>query len=88
MDGYGDYQENRENVLLWDAMNTIKLTSRSPTIISQLTGQAQTTAKTVVLWVLFSKTGVTNLMEELNKTFEADNVTLLHINISSLFDFS
>lgn len=69
-------------------MTTIKLTRRTRTIIGQLTGKTQSTANTIPLCVLSSKTGVTNLVEEQDRTIGADNVTPLQNNIRNIIDFS
>lgn len=87
-DGYGDYQQYRENVVLWDAMTSISAPRRAPTIIGQLTGQAQITAKTLPLAELTSESGVTSLIREMDKKFGLDTVTLLHNNISDFFDYN
>lgn len=87
-DGYGDYQQYRENVELWDAMTSIAPERRAPTVIGQLTGQAQVTAKTLPLTVLTSETGITSLLKEMDKKFGLDSVTLLHNNISDFFDYN
>lgn len=87
-DGFGDYEQYRENVLLWDAMTTVIPERRAPTIIGQLTGQAQVTAKTLPLTSLTSESGVANLLEELDRKFGLDQTTLLHNNISSFFDYT
>lgn len=87
-DGYGDYQQYRENVILWDAMTSVSAERRAPTIIGQLTGQAQVTAKTLPLSELTSESGVSSLLREMDKKFGLDTVTLLHNNISDFFDYN
>lgn len=87
-DGYGDYQQYGENIILWDAMTSISATRRAPTIIGQLTGQAKVTRKTLPLAYLTAESGVISLLPEIYKKFGLDTVTLLHNNISDFFDYS
>lgn len=87
-DGYGDYNEYRENVLLWNAMTTVAAERRAPTVIGQLSGQAQVTAKTVPLTKLISEQGINTLLDELDRKFGLDSTTLLHSYISSFFDYT
>lgn len=85
-DGYGDYQKYRENVVLWDAISYISAIGGASTIIEQLTGHAQVTAKTLSLAGLTFESSVTSLLREMDKKLWLNSVKLLHNNISAFFD--
>lgn len=86
-DGYGDYQQYRENVALWDVMTSVDQSRKAPTVIGRLSGQAQVIAKTLSIETLTSADGLTKLLEELDKKFGLDKISLLHKNVSEFFDF-
>lgn len=86
-DVYGNYQQYQNNFVLRDATTFIAAPRRAPTIIGQLTGKAQITAKTLLLFEKTSEDSVTSLPRELDKKFGLDNVTFLHYNILDFFDY-
>lgn len=86
-DHYGDYQQYRQNVAIWDVIVSIAAPRGAPTIINQLTEQAQVTAKTLIRSELTSEAGVTCLLCEIDKKFSHDTIALLHKNISNFFDY-
>lgn len=73
--------------MLWDSMTSISANRRAPTIIGQLTGQAQVTAKSLPLGKLTSENGVASLLREMDQKLGFDNVTLLQNNITDFFDY-
>lgn len=68
-------------------MTSIAAPRRASTIIGQLTGQTQVTAKTFSLSELTFNDYVTSLLRELDKKSCLDTVTLLHDSISGFFDY-
>lgn len=69
-------------------MTIIAPSRRAPALMGQLTRLAQVTLEIVPLRVLSLETGVTNLIQELDKRLGADKLTVLHNNVSTFFDFS
>lgn len=86
-DGYGDYQQYRESVALWDVMTFVDQSPKASTVIGRLSGQAQVIAKTLTIRTLTIAEGLTRLLEEFDKKFGLDKVSLLHDNVSNFFDF-
>lgn len=86
-DGYGGYQQYRENSLLLNEMTTVSSKRRAPTLIGHLVGQAQITAKSLTLAEIATEKGVARLFAELDKKFRSAEVTLSHDNVFSFFDF-
>lgn len=83
-----EIMKKREKDVLLDAITSVTLSPKAPTMIRQLTDNAQVTAKTLPLSELTSWSGVTNLLREMDKNFGMDIVTLLHKKIFKFFVYN
>lgn len=78
---------NNSNVLLWDAMTSVAPEKGAPTVIGQLAVQTKVTAKSLPLSTLTFESGTAKLIEEMDRKFGCDHITLLYNNVGSFFYF-
>lgn len=87
-DGYGNHQQYRANVALWDVMTSVELQRKAPTFIGRLSRQTQIVARAVNVATLAAAEILTKLLQKLHKKFGLDKISLLHTIVSEFLDFT
>jgi len=87
-DGHSSYRVYRADIEFWQQYTTLEETKRGVAIIARLAGEAKSSAVSIENDKIFSKTGVTEILEKLDKLYLVDKTDQLDIDLTSFLDYT
>lgn len=87
-DGHTDYAAYRQDVQLWLQLTTLTSARQGTVLIGRLSGEAKASAKTLSMETLIADTGVTAILEHLDKSYGLDTTDQLYIDLAAFLDYS
>jgi len=87
-DGQSNYQTFRKDVEFWLQLTSLDETKRGSALIARLSGEAKASATSLGTETIFSKTGVTSILEKLDKLYQLDKTDQLDIDLTTFLDYT
>lgn len=87
-DGDDDYASYCEDITLWTNLTTLPANKHGPAVIGRVHGKAKTVAKTFSAEIICRETGITLILQRLDKGYAIEKTNQLDADLSDFLDYS